>query len=59
MYVNPKDTTSHRLSPVAVQLIKYGQSTKLETHLNHNLNKVECHSADDDNDSLQVMWTTK
>ena len=53
-----------------VQLFKYGQSSTLVSHLNHNLNKVACRSADDDNDSLQVtisnncqpvgfeMWTT-
>jgi len=75
MYVNSKHTTSHRRpqlqrSGTAVQLIKYGQFSTLETHLIHNLNKVECQCADDDNDSLQVtvtkncqpagfgMWTT-
>jgi hypothetical protein len=67
MYVNSKDSTSYRLYPgassaseernVLVQLIKYGQSSTLMTHLNHNMNKVVSHSADDGNDSLQATVT--
>lgn len=61
-YVNCKDSTSYRLCAgvssaskaqnVLVQLIKYGQSLKLMTHLNRNLNTVVSHSADDENDSI-------